>query len=96
MRAACRVIKTNASSVYEWRKKDKEFADAWDDAVETVGEGTEKRFYQTYCDGAQQTESAMKWYLERRRPGYRLDVDKSDNKSNVIVVDIGGIRGKKE
>lgn len=48
---ACRAIHVQPSCVYEWRKKDEEFAKEWDDALEEAMDGLEQEAYRRGVEG---------------------------------------------
>ena len=72
---ACRAVGISSSTVYEQRKTDPEFKEAWEDALAAALDDIEAVGFERARDGS---DGMIKWLLARHRPeqyGDRLAVD---------------------
>lgn len=66
------------SVAYEWRQKDTDFREAWEEIAERSGEAVENSFYKNHCTGEKPNPVAQIFYLKCKR-NYR----ESDNPQDV-------------
>ena len=74
---ACRAVGISSSTVYEQRKADPEFKEAWEDALAAALDDIEAVGFERARDGS---DGMIKWLLARHRPeqyGDRIVVDHS-------------------
>lgn len=69
-------------TAYRWRQEDLEFADQWDEAIETAVDAVENSLYQKAVSG---DTICMIFYLKAHRPIYRdrLNIDINQVRSEI-------------
>ena len=69
-------------TAYRWRQEDLEFADQWDEALETAVDAVENSLYQKAVSG---DTICMIFYLKAHRPIYRdrLNIDINQVRSEI-------------
>ena len=65
VKSSCERAKVTRKTVYQWRKQDEEFAEAWDEALEAGIEQLEDAAYRRALDGS---DTLVMFLLKAKRP----------------------------